>query len=122
MARKSTKHLAAIPAFRSTRLEFDAGADSIGIAVDRLGRVKAAIAGLEVYEKALKEAVIAHGEAAVEGTTFRATVSIAEQLRLDTKAIRVEMGDDWCGRFEKPSIITTVRVAARTGVDLAAAE
>ena len=123
MARKTDKLLAALPAFTSIRVAFEAGCESIGAVVDRLGKVKAAIAGLTVYKDALETLLIENGETPVEGQLFRAVVVPGgEGVRLDTKAIRTKMGDKWCEKFETETIRSaSVRVSARTGVDLAVA-
>jgi hypothetical protein len=59
--------------------------------VDELGRVKADIADLESYEKDLKEDLIATGEQAIDGNTFRATVSTSSRTTTDYKAVIADL-------------------------------
>jgi hypothetical protein len=123
MSRKTSKLIAALPAFRSIRIDFEAGVEGIGVVVDRLGKVKAAIASLVVYKDALEAILIENGATPVEGQLFRAVVVPGgEGVRLDTKAIRAKKGDKWCAEFEVPTERSpSVRVTARTGVDLVVA-
>jgi hypothetical protein len=108
-----------LPALKRGAFEFPAGVaendNRIGAVADRLGRVAAFIAELEDYEKRLKGIIIAHGEDAVEGKLFRATLSIFDQSRLDTKAVKEEMGEAWVAKRSKASKVTKVVSNARKG-------
>src|SRR5260370_40037045 len=111
--------LRALPAFRALAIDYDKGAADLGTAIDRLGRISAARAELEIYEDELKHIVITNGEKAAEGRLFRATLSIYEQERLDTKRIRADMGEAWVSKYLAPKkTITKVAVHARSGLGL----
>lgn len=88
--------------------------------VDRLGDIKAQIAELKAVEANLINLLINSGEGAVEGSTFRATVStVAERSSLDAKAAEAklrELGVDgrWFSKNQKTTKgYTTVKVVAR---------
>lgn len=94
--------------------------DLAGSVVDRLGHIKAQIAELKQVEANLVALLINSGEDAVDGATFRATVSeVAERVSLDAKAAEAklrELGVDgrWFSKNQKVSKgYTTVRVVAR---------
>ena len=94
--------------------------DLAGSVVDRLGDIKAQIAELKAIEANLIGVLTNGGEGAVEGTTFRATVStIAERSSLDAKAAEAklrELGVDgrWFSKNQKTTKgYTTVKVVAR---------
>lgn len=84
--------------------------------VDLLGEVKAQIAELLVVEKDLRDQVAARGPGAYEGETFRATVSVADVGRLDSKAVKEHLSRQFIQAHTHYSEVTTVRVVARTGV------
>ena len=116
---KVRRLLADLPAFRSLACAFDAGAEEMGDVADRLGRLAALRAQIETYEAKLKEVVIENGEAAIEGRTFRTTLSVYEESRLDTKRIREEMDARWLKRFSlEPKTIRKVTTRARIGTGL----
>lgn len=116
---KVRKLLAGLPAFRSLSLAFEAGCEDVGSLADRLGRLAAVRAEIEGYEKRLKEVVIENGEAAIEGRLFRSTLSVYEETRLDTKAIRAKMKPAWLKRFSlAPQTISKVITKARIGAGL----
>jgi hypothetical protein len=88
--------------------------------VDLLGEVKAQIAALQLVEKDLRDQVAARGPGAYEGETFRATVSVAEVGRLDMKAAKEKLSRQFIAANTHYSEVTTVKVVARTGVNVAA--
>lgn len=88
--------------------------------VDLLGEVKAQIAALQMVEKDLRDQVAARGPGAYEGDTFRATVSVAERGILDQKAVREKLSAQFIRAHTHYSDVTTVKVVARTGVNVAA--
>lgn len=94
--------------------------DLAGSVVDRLGAIKAQIAELKQVEGNLVALLINSGDGAVDGDTFRATISdVAERTSLDAKAAEAklrELGVDgrWFSKNQKVSKgYTTVRVVAR---------
>lgn len=94
--------------------------DLAGSVVDRLGAIKAQIAELKQVEGNLVALLINSGDGAVDGDTFRATISdVAERTSLDVKAAEAklrELGVDgrWFSKNQKVSKgYTTVRVVAR---------
>jgi hypothetical protein len=112
------KLLADLPPFRAPTLEFAKGCDDVGSLADRLGRVAAVRASLEVYEESLKEIVRENAETAIEGRLFRATLSIYDENRLDTKAIRADMTPKWLKKYTVTKSVKKVGVKARMGVGL----
>ena len=91
-----------------------------GQIADRLGDIKAQIAELKAVEANLIGILINGGEGAVDGNTFRATVStVAERQSLCVKAAEVklrELGVDgrWFSKNQKVAKgYTTVKVVAR---------
>jgi hypothetical protein len=94
--------------------------DLAGSVVDRLGDIKAQIAELKAIEANLIGILVNGGEAAVDGNTFRATVSsVAERSSLCAKAAEAklrELGVDgrWFSKNQKVTKgYTTVKVVAR---------
>lgn len=94
--------------------------DLAGSVVDRLGAIKAQIAELKQVEGNLVALLINSGDGAVDGDTFRATISEVEgRVSLDAKAAEAklrELGVDgrWFSKNQKVSKgYTTVRVVAR---------
>lgn len=88
--------------------------------VDRLGEVKAEIARLKELEAELASRLIESGEAAIDGSLFRATVvRTADSTSLDAKAAEAklrELGVDgrWFSKNQKVRKgSTSVRVVAR---------
>jgi hypothetical protein len=94
--------------------------DLAGSVVDRLGDIKAQIAELKAIEANLIGILVNGGEGAVDGDTFRATVSsVAERQSLDAKAAEAklrELGVDgrWFSKNQKVTKgYTVVKVVAR---------
>jgi len=94
--------------------------DLAGSVVDRLGDIKAQIAELKAVEANLIGILVNGGEGAVDGDTFRATVSsVAERSSLDAKAAEAklrELGVDgrWFSKNQKVTKgYTVVKVVAR---------
>ena len=88
--------------------------------VDRLGDIKAQIADLKKIEADLIARITNAGVDAIDGNTFRATVStVAERQSLDAKAAEAklrELGVDgrWFNKNQKVTKgYTTVKVVAR---------
>lgn len=82
--------------------------------VDELGVLLNQLAPLQRRERELKDALKAKGHTVIEGALFRCTVSESIEERLDTRAIKAEMGADWCSARAKAVVKETVRVAAKT--------
>ena len=82
----------------------------IGELVDQLGGLKAAIADLEKRQKALRDELLARAVEQVEGAQFGATITQSVRWTLDTKAVKVEMGEGWYDRHCRQSMVTTVNV------------
>ncbi len=79
--------------------------------VDELADVRTEIKTLQAKEAELRDLIIAEG-CDLEGEEFEANVSRVESLKLDTKAVRKEFGDERLRAFLKPSEVLTVRVKA----------
>ena len=81
--------------------------------VDELGTLKASIAELTERERVLKAAISASGYAEIDGTLYRATVSLSERATLDGDAVRAILSPEDVRRCTKVTEVTTVRVSAR---------
>ena len=81
--------------------------------VDELGELKAAIAELCEKEKELKTILAASGYAEIDGTLFRATVSLSERTTLESEKVRALLSAAQIAACSKTTEVTTVRVAAR---------
>ena len=88
--------------------------------VDLLGEVSAQIAELEILKKNLRDQIAARGPGAYEGELFRATVSVAERGTLDMKAVREKLSRQFIQANTSVSEVTTVKVVARIGREVAA--
>ena len=86
-----------------------------GDLADRLGAVKAEIADLEAREKALRDELIRRNVAEVEGADYSAAITAAVRWTLDTKAVKVEMGEAWWNARCRQAMVTTVTVRVRGG-------
>ena len=86
---------------------------SAGDMVDRLGHLQALIAQLCDVEGELKEAIRDAGESEISGKVFDAAVVSSVRTSLDSKAIREDMGEAWCAKYERRTLTKSVRVTAR---------
>lgn len=82
--------------------------------VDELGVLLAQLVPLQRRERELKETLKSYNHPVLEGAIFRCTVSEHLDERLDSKAIRAEMGDTWFSAHAKLGVKQTVRVAGKT--------
>ena len=76
---------------------------------DALGRADAILKAAEAEVTALKDEIKARRLSVVTGDAF--TVTVVEQIsgRIDTKAVKAHLGNDY-HRFEMPIVSTVVRV------------
>lgn len=81
--------------------------------VDDLGTVKAEIAALQEKEKALVAKLKLTGLSAIDGTLFRATVSVSDRETVDAKALRADLGEDLIKPYLRTTPVETLRVSAR---------
>jgi len=81
--------------------------------VDTLGTVKAEIAALQAKEKQLTDRLKLTGLSEIDGTLFRATVCTSDRETVDTKSLRVDLGEDCIKPYLRVSAITICRVNAR---------
>lgn len=93
--------------------------------VDQLGEIKARIADLEEQEKVLRDQVLALGEKEVEGDLFRATVSTASREGRDKvfkdkieELVEKHLSRQFIAAHTTSTEVTSVRIAARKGVQL----
>ena len=93
--------------------------------IDRLGAVRAEIANLKTLEAKLVEGVkrelLANGERDGEGEWFRATLSVAERVSVDSKAVKSRYPQSRFPELYASTIVETLRVSARTGEEIAEA-
>lgn len=81
--------------------------------VDELGLIKAKIAELTAQETAIKNQLIAGGEADFDGALFRATVRRQERQFIDSDLARKVLDEKTLAKITKTSSTYVVRVAAR---------
>jgi len=83
--------------------------------IDALGKLKAKIADLELYEKDLKNALIADiGKGSVDGKTFRCSISVSTRETLDMEAVRAHLSPQFIRAHTKVSESPVVRITARS--------
>lgn len=63
--------------------------------VDRLAEIRAQIRELESEESDIRAAIIKLEQNIVEGKQYTAILKLVPSTRLDTKAVKEEMGADW---------------------------
>lgn len=86
-----------------------------GIAeVDELGVLMAQLAPLQKREKELKAKLKSYGKPVLEGALFRCVVIESIEERIDSKAVRAEMGATWFSEHAKIVIKKSVRCTAKT--------
>jgi hypothetical protein len=83
--------------------------------VDEYGTLCAQMAALKNRQAELREALIAAGAVAVEGSLFRITVSTCIAESLDMEAIRAKLSPQFIVAHTIKTERTTVRCAARNG-------
>jgi hypothetical protein len=76
-------------------------------AADQLAEVRSQIKHLKLREKELCDEIVAKG--GERGAFVEAIVNEIERRSIDTAAVRAELGDQ-ARRFEKVSVVTTVRL------------
>jgi hypothetical protein len=89
--------------------------------IDALGALKAQIAKLEIQEKALKASLADLAPGAYEGELFRLAISQSERATLDMDAVREKLSPQFIAAHTRVTEVRTLRVAARTGKELATA-
>lgn len=79
--------------------------------IDQVGALDVEIKALQKTRKAMVESLsgLEHGKH--DGLSFVATVVEKVDWRLDTKALKVEFGDDWYNARCKQSLSRAVRTA-----------
>jgi hypothetical protein len=80
--------------------------------IDRLGRLLAKIADLTAQADEIKDVLKSSELTEFEGKLFRATVSTSERVSLDSKKVRIALGD-LASLCEKTSTVTVVRVVSK---------
>jgi hypothetical protein len=69
--------------------------------IDTYGQLSGAIKRLEADLEPIKERLKKYVDGRAEGQHFFVNVSSSETTTIDTKALRAEMGDKWCRKFER---------------------
>lgn len=82
-------------------------------AVDKLGALKAQIADLSAQEAEIKKALVASGEAAVEGTLFRVAISSFDRETLDSATVKGFLSPSQIAAATKTTKVVAVKVSAR---------
>ncbi len=83
------------------------------VAVDELAEVKAKIAVLQEREKALVAALKATGRDRIVGTLHEAVISWFEVTAVDTKRLRVDLGEELIAPYITTREQITLKVTAR---------
>jgi hypothetical protein len=82
--------------------------------VDELGVLKGEIAALELREKEIKAVLIESGQDLIKGIIFQAAISDSERVTLDSAKVRSFLSPVQIAACSRVSIVTTVRVSARS--------
>jgi hypothetical protein len=92
-------------------MSYDISALSIEEKIDALGKLKAKISDLELYETDLKNALIKDvGIGAQEGKKYRCTISSSTREILDMEAVRKHLSPQFIRAHTKTSTSPVVRV------------
>jgi hypothetical protein len=95
-------------------MSYDISTLTIEEKIDALGKLKAKIADLELYEKDLKNALIDDiGSGSVDGKTFRCSISTSKRETLDMEAVRAHLSPQFIRAHTKVSESPVVRISAR---------
>jgi hypothetical protein len=89
--------------------------------IDDLGLLKAQMADLAKQEKALKAALGDLAPGAYEGDFFRLSISVADRETLDMDAVREHLSRQFIAAHTNVTEVRTLKLAARSGKQLAAA-
>jgi hypothetical protein len=85
---------------------------NLAAAIDRLGMIKAQIAGLKREYNDIHNVLTTCGPGTYEGDLFCATVSVGERETLDLDAVRDKLSPQFIAAHTNRTEITTVRVTA----------
>lgn len=88
--------------------------DNLSSLVDELGELKAAIAQLELREKFIKGVLCDSGLELIKGKLFQAAVCESERVTLDSAKVRSYLTPVQITDCSKVTMVTTVRVSARS--------
>lgn len=109
--REMLKALAALLSRVETLDEFVSELDGAALA-DIGAKVKSACDKLSKTDKAIKARIIDRGEQVLMGEIFKATLIESVRWTLDTKAVKLEMGEEWAIARSKQSTSRSVRYGA----------
>lgn len=79
--------------------------------IDQVGALDQEIKALQKTRKAMVEALTGLKHGKHDGLSFVATIVEKVDWRLDTKAVKVEMGEDWYTARCKQALSRSVRTA-----------
>ena len=88
---------------------------------DVIGDLDAQAKALSARLKAAKGEFLTRGLGRVHGERFTVTKSEAARWSLDAKAIKAELGEDWCTARSRVSAVTSLRIAVNRAALTAAA-
>ena len=77
---------------------------------DQLGDIDAGMEALKARQELARAEFVRRKIDSARGELFVVTRSLGSQTRLDTKAVKAEMGADWCAARSKTSPTATFRV------------
>ena len=76
--------------------------------VDRLAEIRSEVKALETEEAEIRAAILALEQNIVEGERYTAILKAVPSTRIDTKAVKAEMGSEWYSAHSVTS--TTIRI------------
>lgn len=83
------------------------------VAVDELADLLAKIAPLQARADELKAGLKALGLERIDGTQHTAVISLSERETVDSKALRMELGEAIIAPYLKRTLVETLKVTAR---------
>lgn len=87
--------------------------------IDEVGTLQAKVADLTSRIDEIKATLKELGAGAYEGELFRVTISTAARSNLDLDAVRKKLSRQFILAHTKESLVTSVKVTARTGKEIA---
>lgn len=81
-------------------------------AIDQIGEIDAKIKALKSNRADLIETISGLEAGKHEGLVYRATIVEKVDWRLDTKAVKIEMGEPWYNERCKQSLSRAVRITS----------
>lgn len=81
--------------------------------VDRLAVIRAEAKALADEESSIRAALLELEQNVIEGEHFTAILKAAPSTRIDTKAVKAEMGQDWYSAHSVTSVAIRIETIAK---------